>query len=99
MLRLGAAFAMVIVAAQPAHAQGAASAQREAMLARAKAAELPGRHEPPPGDILSHQAGAYANLLCNQIFVSGFEAAAGPTWRTRRPGSAGRWPRASGRSG
>ena len=50
-----------------------AAARREAMLARARAAELPGSWTPPPGDPLSHHIAAYAKLLCSGIFVSGME--------------------------
>jgi CubicO group peptidase (beta-lactamase class C family) len=50
-----------------------AAQKREAMLARARAADLPGRWTPPPGDPLSHHTAAYAKLLCTAVFVSGMD--------------------------
>jgi CubicO group peptidase (beta-lactamase class C family) len=63
---------LAVFALAPAGAQ-TADAQRAAMLARAKAAELPGTWAPPPGDIRVHQTAGYANLHCSQVFVSGFD--------------------------
>ncbi|MDP9414257.1 MAG: beta-lactamase family protein [Pseudomonadota bacterium] len=58
-------------AAQPSASD--AAAKREKMLARARAAELPGVWTPPPGDPVSHHTAAYAKLLCTAVFVSGME--------------------------
>lgn len=70
-IRLGL-LAALLATALPAAAQ-TADAQREAMFARAKAAELPGRWTGAPGDKLVHQAAGYANLHCSQVFTSGFD--------------------------
>lgn len=64
----------VVLALGAAAGANAQAADRAAMLARAKAAELPGSWSGAPGDKLSHQAAGYATLLCNQVFVSGFDA-------------------------
>ena len=47
-----------------------ADAQRDAMLARAKAAEISDAWTPPPGDPLTHFTAAYAKLMCSAVFVS-----------------------------
>jgi CubicO group peptidase (beta-lactamase class C family) len=46
---------------------------RQALLARAKAAELPGTWTPPPGEPLTHFTAAYAKLMCSAVFVSGMD--------------------------
>lgn len=48
-------------------------AKRDAMLARAKAAEISDAWTPAPGDPLSHFTVAYAKLMCSAVFVSGFD--------------------------
>lgn len=48
-------------------------ANRDAMFARAKAAEISNAWSPPPGDPLSHFTVAYAKLMCSAVFVSGFD--------------------------
>src|SRR5687768_8883282 len=48
-------------------------ALKKAMIARAKALELPTPHVPPPGDPLEHHAAGYAKILCSAVFISGFE--------------------------
>ncbi|WP_290802150.1 serine hydrolase [Aquidulcibacter sp.] len=54
-------------------AQTPAEAQRTAMFARAKAAEISNAWTPAPGDPLSHFTIAYAKLMCSAVFVSGFD--------------------------
>ena len=51
----------------------AADAQREAMLARAKTAEISNTWTPAPGASLSHFTVAYAKLMCSAVFVSGMD--------------------------
>lgn len=48
-------------------------AAREAMFARAKAAEISDAWTPPPGDPLTHVTVAYAKLMCSAVFVSGMD--------------------------
>lgn len=48
-------------------------ARRDAMLARAKAAEISAAWTPAPGDPLSHFTVAYAKLMCSAVFVSGMD--------------------------
>ena len=55
-------------------AQTQYDAQRTAMLARAKAAEISDAWTPPPGDPITHFTVAYAKLMCSAVFVSGFDA-------------------------
>jgi CubicO group peptidase (beta-lactamase class C family) len=63
-----------LLAASSAAAQTApADAKRDAMLARAKAAEISSAWTPPPGDPLSHFTVAYAKLMCSAVFVSGMD--------------------------
>ncbi len=50
-----------------------ASAAREAMLARAGAAELPTAYVPPPGDPLSHHAAGFAKVMCSAVFITGLD--------------------------
>ncbi|MEI6419252.1 MAG: serine hydrolase, partial [Sphingomonadales bacterium] len=66
----GAAMAMVL--ASQAAAQSANSA-RDALLARARAAELPGEWVPPPGSPISIYAAITARFICHQVFASGFD--------------------------
>ena len=47
---------------------------REAMLARAEAAELDTEYVPPPGDPLSHHTSGFAKTLCSAVFVTGLDA-------------------------
>lgn len=55
-------------------AQTQTEAARQAMLARAKAAEISDAWAPPPGDPITHFTAAYAKLMCSAVFVSGFDA-------------------------
>ena len=48
-------------------------AKRDAMLARAKAAEISAAWTPAPGDPLGHFTVAYAKLMCSAVFVSGMD--------------------------
>lgn len=54
-------------------AQAQTEAEREAMFARAKAAEISDAWTPPPGEPLAHVTVAYAKLLCSAVFVSGMD--------------------------
>ena len=47
---------------------------REAMLARAEAAEIDTKYVPPPGDALSHHTSGFAKTLCSAVFVTGLDA-------------------------
>ena len=47
---------------------------REAMLARAEAAELDTEYVPPPGDPLWHHTSGFAKTLCSAVFVTGLDA-------------------------
>jgi CubicO group peptidase (beta-lactamase class C family) len=51
----------------------AREAARQAMIARAKALELPTPHVPPPGDPLEHHAAGFAKVICSAVFISGFD--------------------------
>ena len=46
---------------------------REAMLARAAAAELDTAYVPPPGDPLWHHTAGFAKTLCSAVFVTGLD--------------------------
>jgi CubicO group peptidase (beta-lactamase class C family) len=50
-----------------------AAAAHDAMLARAKALELPTEHVPPPGDPLEHHAAGFAKVMCSAVFITGLE--------------------------
>ena len=56
-------------------ADGAAQEGREAMLARAAAAELDTEYEAPPGDPLWHHTAGFAKTLCSAVFVTGLDPA------------------------
>jgi CubicO group peptidase (beta-lactamase class C family) len=56
-------------------ADSAAQEGREAMLARAAAAELDTEYEAPPGDPLWHHTAGFAKTLCSAVFVTGLDAA------------------------
>ena len=49
------------------------AAQREAMVARAKALELPTPYVPPPGDALEHHAAGYAKVIASAVFITGLD--------------------------
>ena len=53
--------------------QSDAEARREAMLARAAAAELDTVYVAPPGDPLSHHISGFAKTLCSAVFVTGLD--------------------------
>ncbi len=55
-------------------AQTQTEAARQAMLARAQAAEISDAWVPPPGDPITHFTAAYAKLMCSAVFVSGFDS-------------------------
>ena len=46
---------------------------REALLARAAAAELDTEYAPPPGDPLWHHTSGFAKTLCSAVFVTGLD--------------------------
>ena len=50
-----------------------ADAKRDAMLARAKVAEISDAWMPAPGEPLDHFTVAYAKLMCSAVFVSGMD--------------------------
>ena len=64
----------LLMATGPA-ADSAAQDGREAMLARAAAAELDTEYEAPPGDALWHHTAGFAKTLCSAVFVTGLDAA------------------------
>lgn len=66
------AIAWLVASTGCAFAQSALSA-RDAMLARAKALELPTTYTPPPGDPQSHHAAGYARIMCTAVFVTGLD--------------------------
>ncbi len=55
-------------------AQNPSDAQRQALLARAKALELKTPYVPPPGDPVEHYASGYAKIMCSSVFVTGLDA-------------------------
>ena len=75
-MRIGTTMASVVGLLFASHAvaqTSQADAQREAMLARDKAAEISDVWTPAPGDPLTHFTVAYAKLMCSAVFVSGME--------------------------
>lgn len=63
----------VLCTSQAAAQTPSADLKREAMLARAEAAEISDAWTPPPGNPLTHFTVAYAKLMCSAVFVSGME--------------------------
>jgi CubicO group peptidase (beta-lactamase class C family) len=51
-----------------------ATAARDKLIARAKAAELDTPYEPPPGDALSHHTAGYVKTVCSAVFMTGYTA-------------------------
>lgn len=51
----------------------APAAAREALIARAKALELPTPYVPPPGDSLEHQTAGFAKVMCSAVFITGLD--------------------------
>ena len=45
----------------------------QAMIARARALELPTPYAPPPGNPLEHYASGYAKVICSAVFVTGLD--------------------------
>ena len=77
---LTAVLACLMTASLASHVEQAATAegqtaddQREAMLARAAAAELDTEYVAPPGDPLSHHMSGFAKTLCSAVFVTGLD--------------------------
>jgi CubicO group peptidase (beta-lactamase class C family) len=56
-----------------ARAPSSQDAARAAMIARAKALELPTPHVPPPGDPLEHHAAGFAKIMCSAVFITGLD--------------------------
>ena len=52
---------------------GAQLPSKEALIARAKALELPTPYEPPPGNPLEHHTSGFAKTLCSAVFITGLE--------------------------
>ena len=50
-----------------------AAAGPQAMIARARALELPTPYVPPPGNPLEHYASGYAKVMCSAVFVTGLD--------------------------
>jgi CubicO group peptidase (beta-lactamase class C family) len=70
----GLAFLAVAGVAGAATAQTAGSGDpRQAMLDRARRAELPGTWTPAPVDPLSHHLAGYAQRLCSAVFIAGMD--------------------------
>jgi CubicO group peptidase (beta-lactamase class C family) len=67
---------LAVLVAAPSFAQTlSAQEQRKALLARAKAAELPGTWTPAPVTKLSHAAATYAQRVCSAVFIAGMSPA------------------------
>jgi CubicO group peptidase (beta-lactamase class C family) len=49
------------------------SADEQAVIARARALELPTPYVPPPGNPLEHYAAGYAKVMCSAVFVTGLD--------------------------
>jgi CubicO group peptidase (beta-lactamase class C family) len=67
---------IVMAAVLAASALGAVLAQpsaREALIARAKAVELPTPYVPPPGDAVEHHAAGFAKVICSAVFITGLD--------------------------
>lgn len=54
-------------------ARATALERRNALIARGNSLELPGRWEPPPGDIRSHETAGFAKILCSNVFLAGLD--------------------------
>ena len=57
----------------PASPASNADDAKKAMLARAKAVELPTAYAPPPGDALSHHTSGFAKIMCSAVFITGLD--------------------------
>ena len=55
-------------------AEQAAQSSRDALLARARVAELDTEYVAPPGDSLTHHTSGFAKTLCSAVFVTGLDA-------------------------
>ena len=64
--------AVLALLSAPAPAQAPATT-KDALIARAKALELPTLYEPPPGDALSHHTAGFAKVMCSAVFVTGLD--------------------------
>jgi CubicO group peptidase (beta-lactamase class C family) len=67
--------ATLALATRPASGQQNQEQRRAALIARAKALELPGAWEPPPGDPLLHHTAGFAKTLCSAVFITGLDPA------------------------
>ena len=49
------------------------AADRQFMIERAKALELPTPYAPPPGDALEHHTAGFAQIMCSAVFITGLD--------------------------
>jgi CubicO group peptidase (beta-lactamase class C family) len=71
--RVGRAALAVAVVLVLAAAPAAPQAQRDSLVARAKALELDTPYVPPPGDAQEHHASGYAKVMCSAVFITGLD--------------------------
>ncbi|HVL66137.1 MAG TPA: serine hydrolase [Vicinamibacterales bacterium] len=74
--RTAARAALIVALAAAAGAAAATqdrAAQREALIARAKALELDTPYVPPPGDPLEHHTSGFAKIMCSAVFITGLD--------------------------
>ena len=50
-------------------------AQRDSLIARARALELNTPYVPPPGDALEHEAAGFVQIMCSAVFITGLDPA------------------------
>jgi len=48
-------------------------AERDALVARAKALEIKTPYVPPPGDPLEHHTSGFAKIMCSAVFITGLD--------------------------
>jgi CubicO group peptidase (beta-lactamase class C family) len=66
--------ALALAALPPTATAQDAAARREALIARARALELPTPSVPPPGEALIHHTSGFAKILCSAVFITGLDA-------------------------
>jgi CubicO group peptidase (beta-lactamase class C family) len=62
---------VTIIAGSNSPVAAADAAAEDALLARARALELPTPAEPPPGNALEHHAAGFAQVMCSAVFITG----------------------------
>lgn len=67
MFLLAAAFVTATIWAQQ------RGAERETLIARARALEIKTPYVPPPGDPLEHHTAGYAKIMCSAVFITGLD--------------------------